>query len=82
MLNDPQRFQENQAGYSLSLNAYQLEWLLQVLNDVRVGSWLMAGSPDEKKGKPAKINLKTAPYLWAMEICGAFQMAMLEAGNH
>ncbi len=79
LLNEPKRFQETRDGYRLTLSIQQVEWLLQVLNDVRVGSWLKAGSPDEKKGKPIKINLNTASCLWAMEVCGAFQMALLDA---
>ena len=77
MLQEPHRFQETPTGYRLRLNPYQLEWLLQVLNDVRVGSWLRLGSPDEKKGKRVSLSLRNARYLWAMELSGHFQQALL-----
>ena len=77
MLQEPHRFQETPTGYRLRLSPYQLEWLLQVLNDVRVGSWLRLGSPDEKQGKRVSLSLRNARYLWAMELSGHFQQALL-----
>ena len=46
LMNARSRFQENQHGYHFTLKRAELEWLLQVLNDVRVGGWLLLGSPD------------------------------------
>jgi len=63
----------------LKLSAPQMEWLLQVLNDIRVGSWLVLGEPDEKKGKPIEVNDENARYYAAMEFCGLFQMTLLDA---
>ena len=77
MLDDPQRFRDSPSGYRLYLTPYQVEWLLQVLNDVRVGSWLALGSPDEKQGKQLHLDTSNARYLWAMELCGHFQVALL-----
>jgi len=79
MLTEPQRFQENEDGYRFTLSAAQMEWLLQVLNDVRVGSWLILGCPDEKHGKPFKLTERNSHYLWAMEMGGYFQSKLLEA---
>jgi len=56
-----------------------MEWLLQVLNDIRVGSWLILGEPDEKQGKPIALNDDNARYYAAMEFCGLFQMMLLDA---
>ena len=79
MLKDAQRFREHEDGYRFTLNAGQTEWLLQVLNDVRVGSWLILGSPDEQHGKPIKLTDRNSQYLWAMEMGGYFQSRFLEA---
>ena len=79
MVNEPNRFQESATGYRLVLTASQLEWLLQVLNDVRVGAWLHLGSPDEKQGKRLKLGLQNARYLWAMELSGHFEHALMTA---
>jgi hypothetical protein len=77
LLQDPERFKEEPDGYRLHLSTFQLEWLLQVLNDVRVGAWLHLGSPDGKTGKRVRPTLKNARYLWAMEISGVFQHALM-----
>jgi len=79
MLQEPNRFQETPSGHRLWLTAAQIEWLLQILNDVRVGSWLTLGSPDEQQGKRLRLNLQSARYLWAMELCGHFEYALLSA---
>ena len=79
MLNQEARLQETDGAHRLTLSAPQMEWLLQVLNDIRVGSWLILGEPDEKKGKPIDVNDENARYYAAMEFCGLFQMTLLDA---
>ena len=79
MLNRETRQHESDGAHRLSLSAPQMEWLLQVLNDIRVGSWLVLGEPDEKKGKPIELDDKNARYYAAMEFCGLFQMTLLDA---
>ena len=79
MLHEEQRFKETDAGYRLTLSAPQVEWLLQLLNDIRVGSWLILGEPDEKKGKPVALTSENARHYAAMEFCGLFQMTLLDA---
>ena len=75
-LTDPRRFAETESGCRLTLSAADMEWLLQVLNDIRIGSWVQLGSPEEKF---EELNLETAPHYWAMEISGFFQSRFLEA---
>jgi hypothetical protein len=79
MMNAKSRFRKNQRGYRFTIPAAQMEWLLQVLNDVRVGSWLALGSPDGPEKALAALNGRTAPHFWAMEISGHFQAVLLEA---
>ena len=79
MLNQETRLQEPDGAHRLTLSGPQMEWLLQVLNDIRVGSWLILGEPDEKKGKPIELNDENARYYAAMEFCGLFQMMLLDA---
>ena len=76
LLAAPGRFEQIETGCRLWLARSEVEWVLQVLNDVRVGSWVILGSPE---GKLAGLNAKTAPYFWAMEMAGHFQMQLLEA---
>jgi hypothetical protein len=66
-------------SWRLILTSGQIEWLLQVLNDVRVGSWVRLGSPDEWMG--LNLNAQNVAHAWAMELAGAFQMDFLQAMN-
>lgn len=77
-LTDTQRCLPMAGGWRMSLSSTELEWLLQILNDVRVGSWILLGSPDDQK-LLAMFNEKTAPDFLAMEMAGHFEMQMLKA---
>jgi hypothetical protein len=75
LLSDPQRLKQKEREWQLTLSSGDMEWLLQVLNDIRVGSWIRLGSPE----MPLKtLNAETAPNIWAMEMAGSFQMRFLE----
>jgi hypothetical protein len=76
LMADPRRFTHTETGARLSLSPPALEWLLQVLNDVRVGSWIKLGSPDKK---PAELTAANAPHYLTMETAGYFQMQLLGA---
>jgi hypothetical protein len=73
-LADPKRVAANPAGWQLSLTRGDYEWLLQILNDIRVGSWVILGSPEQRI---ESVTEKTVPHVWAMEMAGAFQMEFL-----
>jgi hypothetical protein len=79
LLENPARFTERDGGWQFSMNQCELEWLLQVLNDIRVGSWLMLGSPDSQKPRRVELSGQNAPYFWAMELCGHFESVLLHA---
>ena len=76
LLDDPRRFQKEDRGYRLCLSPADTEWFMQILNDIRVGSWIILGSPEERRGA---LSAKTAADFWAMELAGAFQMELLSA---
>jgi len=77
MLNEPQRFRETNGGWELTFAPAQIEWLLQVLNDVRVGSWLALGEPEP--GAEPEITAPNAKYHFALQVCGMFQSGLLAA---
>ncbi len=79
MMESAARFQKTESGWRFSIAAEQVEWLLQVLNDVRVGSWLALGSPEGPNEMLAALNDRTAPVFWAMEMSGQFQGVLLSA---
>jgi hypothetical protein len=75
-LGDPTTFEQGQSGCRMHLSQSDLEWLLQILNDIRVGSWIALGSPEKKV---SGLNSKTAPQFWAMEIAGFLEASLLDA---
>jgi hypothetical protein len=79
MLNGERWLRETGDGHQLTLGPSEIEWLLQVLNDIRVGSWLVLGEPDERKGRSTKLNAENLCYFAALEFCDLFQMRLLDA---
>jgi len=77
LLNNPEQFRETKTGFELTLTPAEVEWLLQVLNDVRVGSWLALGEPASGQ-EPGATN-ENARFLLALELCGLFQSVLLAA---
>jgi hypothetical protein len=75
-LADPGRFQEG-PPITFTVPVSSLEWLLQVLNEVRVGSWIAVGAPENSV--LSVLSEKTAPDIWAMEVAGYFETCVLEA---
>ena len=77
MLNESERLCEIKSGFELALAPGDLEWLLQALNDVRVGSWLKLGEPEQ--GDEPQVNAHNAKYLIALELAGMFESVLLSA---
>lgn len=75
----PARFQKNKAGYRFTLLRTDCEWLLQVLNDIRVGHWLRLGSPEPGTLKPQNLDATQVRAWMVMELSGYFQMSILQA---
>ena len=73
------KFRETEHGYVFSLKNSQMEWLLQVVNDIHVGSWLLMGSPKNVIETFALLNRNTASYYWAMQVATDFQIVILHA---
>jgi hypothetical protein len=77
MLKGKGRLSETRSGIRLSLSHSEMEWLLQVLNDIRVGAWLALGEPDQNEiSEVLESKLVLAA---AMEVAGAFQWDLLAA---
>jgi len=78
LLAHPDTFRPLPRGWQFVLPRSAVEWLAQVLNDVRVGSWLALGAPEElPRHLPA--DPARARHAWAMELAGWFQMELLHA---
>ncbi len=66
-------------GWIFTIGSGELEWLLQMLNDVRVGSWILLGSPElgtKEDLEPKAENLELA---WAVDMAGFFQQTLIES---
>lgn len=78
-LNEQGRFSPNDLGFSFRISASELEWFLQVLNDIRVGSWIQLGEPGPDAEKMPSLTEETMQLVWGMEMAGHFQHSLLEA---
>ena len=63
----------------LTLTAEQMEWMLRILNEIRVGSWVQLGRPAMDAVRALAANSKLASSAAAMELSGYFQMVLLQA---
>jgi hypothetical protein len=79
MLAQNGRFAENDLGFTFRLNDSELEWLLQVLNDIRLGSWVQLGEPNPDASPQIALTEQNMQLAWAMEMAGLFQSSLLEA---
>jgi len=77
LLEKPGRLRQGKEGIELRVTAPEIEMLLQVLNDVRVGSWLALGEPEP--GDEPELTKENARYLLTMDACGFFQSHFLAA---
>lgn len=76
-LNRPEKFRATKAGIVLRVTPMEVNCLLQVLNDVRVGGWLALGQPEP--GQVPKVTEENVRHFFAMEASGHFESALLAA---
>ena len=77
LLDEPLRFRAMNTSFEFALTHAEVEWFLQVLNDVRVGGWLALGEPEP--GEVPKVTEENVKHHFAMEASGLFQTALLAA---
>jgi hypothetical protein len=77
-LADTKRFHETETSARLTMTAGEVEWLLQVLNDVHVGSWILLGSPGDDSLDLIPTE-KNARLIGAVELARWFQSDLLSA---
>ena len=75
-LGEQARFAEVKGGFQVRLTTVQLDWLLRVLNEVRVGLWVKLGRPQELAPLAESGEMDSVV---AMEICAFFQSRLLAA---
>lgn len=72
------RFRQQQGEWHFALSKTDFNWMMQVLNDVRVGHWLQLGSPDDIHN-PIELLHRDPSAFFHMEAAGMFQMEFLAA---
>ena len=76
VLSDPIRLARDGESWLLRVSEGELEWLLQIFNEIRVGSWILLGSPESAV---AALTVANAPHFWTLEMADYFQSRILEA---
>jgi len=76
-LAEPNRFKPQNDELHWSVQTWETEWLLQVLNDIRIGAWLALGEPENFE--QAAMSDEAAPLWAAMELAGYFETELLAA---
>jgi hypothetical protein len=79
LMANPKSFQARGGGFCWHPSRAEIEWMLQVLNEVRVGSWLELGSPDLAKSREIISTPENLMHRWAMDIAGGFEMIFIAA---
>lgn len=77
-LREPGRFEVTEEEIRLRLRRNRVNWLLEVLNEIRVGHWHQLGSPDIDETVLTPENIEQ--YI-SMQLCAEFQMVLLDALN-
>ena len=75
----PGKFKRDEKGYVLALNREQREILLQILNDIRIGSWHVLGEPEELEPETTPRTEKELVFYNLMNLAGYFEAALLHA---
>ena len=79
LLTDSKRFRNAGDFTEMTLTSAEIEWVLQVLNDVHVGNWILLGSPEERpRFSPESKN---ARFVVIMDLACMFQSDLLQAIN-
>ena len=83
LLTDTARFKPEGEDWLLTLTDAEIEWFLQILNDLRVGSWLALDGPQQDEDGSyinfENVTAENVTDIWTMEICGALQYELLKA---
>jgi hypothetical protein len=77
--NDRRFFKDSQGELRFTLTGEQMEWLLRVLNEIRVGSWVQLGRPELDVARKMNLTSAQVRLFTAMELSGYFEANLLEA---
>jgi len=75
------KFKKVAKGYWLTLNPEEHEILLQILNDIRVGSWYMLGEPEDLEPETPPPSERESVFYNLMNLAGYYEAELLYAIN-
>ncbi|MCS7091314.1 MAG: hypothetical protein RMN51_02520 [Verrucomicrobiota bacterium] len=75
-IQSPETLRPEGQAWTLHLRAGELEMLLQVLNDIRVGNWIALGCPDPLPEEMPR-DPQRAHAMATMELAGWFEISLL-----
>ena len=77
-LAQPGRWRDLEEGFEWHIESSRREWLLQIFNDIRVGSWNRLDCPDTLELDLEWIlDAEKRHHFWIMEMAGYFQSVLL-----
>ncbi len=76
-LNNPQTFLKKDEEWLLRFEKEQLDWMLQILNDLRIGSWQQLKCPSQDELSALPLSPDTFKPICTMEMAGALQAILL-----
>jgi hypothetical protein len=79
LLKEDARFARSEKGFQAAFNRGEIEMLLQILNDVRIGSWIALGSPGYDEEEKYVEDKKSIRCFMTMQICAGFQSLLLQS---
>jgi predicted metal-dependent hydrolase len=80
LFGNPNKIVATGKGMCLRLSRPEIEWMLQITNDIRVGSWIALGSPDLEANPALREQIKEpTPDLIHMNVAGQLEMILLDA---
>jgi hypothetical protein len=74
----PDKFKRQEKGFLMTLSLEERETMLQILNDIRVGSWHVLGEPEELHSHAPQTDAKDLTYRSLIDLAGYFECALLE----
>jgi hypothetical protein len=72
------KLKRGENGYLLTLNPEEREFLLQILNDIRMGCWHVLGEPEELEPEGPPQTEKEMVFYSLMNLAGYFEASLLQ----
>ncbi|MCD6051542.1 MAG: Leucyl/phenylalanyl-tRNA--protein transferase [Verrucomicrobia bacterium] len=79
MFADGRHFEHVSRAWLLKLLPGEVEWLLQVCGDIRVGSWIKLGSPNNQQERALKLTPENLDYFLPLQMMSNLQLLFINS---